>query len=104
MQESQSLANLLDGLAATLKEAAAAARGLSHDGLDDLPPVLGIRHIAKLENQSVSTIWRRVHQGAAGGLPPTIDLPRSGKPNRWYREVYLEHRRRKAEARAASGA
>jgi hypothetical protein len=103
MQQSQALANLLDGLAATLKEAAVAARGLSDDGLDDLPPVLNIRHVAKLENQSVSTIWRRVHQGEAGGLPPTIDPPRTGKPNRWYREVYLAHRRRKAEARTVSG-
>jgi hypothetical protein len=95
MQQS-SLANLLDGLAATLKEAAVAARGLSDDGLDDLPTVLTTRDLARLENQSVSTIWRRAHAGAAGGLPPPISKPRAGQPIRWYREVYLAHRRRES--------
>jgi hypothetical protein len=103
MPESQSLANLLDGLAATLKEAALAARELSGDDFADLPPVLTARHLAKLENQSLTTIWRRAHMGPAGGLPPPIDPPGAGTMLRWYREVYLEHRRRKQRARAAEG-
>jgi hypothetical protein len=98
MHQSQSLANLLDGLAATLKEAAVAARGLSDAGLDDLPAVLTTRDLARLENQSITTIWRRAHMGPAGGLPPPISKPKAGQPIRWYREVYLEHRRRKATA------
>ena len=103
MQQAQSLANLLAGLAAKLDEAAVAARELSDDdGLDGLPSVMSTRDMAKAENQSVTTIWRRAHQGTAGGLPSPIDPPRSGKPIRWYREVYLEHRRRKAQAAAGA--
>jgi hypothetical protein len=103
MHQSQSLATLLDGLAATLKEAAVAARELSGDEFADLPPVLNARHLAKLENQSISTIWRRTHMGPEGGLPPPIDPPGAGTMLRWYKEVYLEHRRRKARALAVKG-
>jgi hypothetical protein len=95
-----SLANVLENLAETLKEAAEAARGLSGDDFADLPPVLKTRHVAKSENQSETTIWRRAYMGPAGGLPPPIDPPGSGKPLRWYKEAYLEHRRRKARATA----
>jgi hypothetical protein len=31
--------------------------------------------------------------GAAGGLPPPISKPKAGQKIRWYREVYLKHRR-----------
>ena len=95
---SQALADLLDGLAATLKETAAAARHLTGNELfDDLPMVLSTRHMARLEGQTVSTIWRRAHQGPSGGLPPTIEPPAAGKPLRWYKEAYLAHRRRIAQ-------
>jgi hypothetical protein len=92
-------ADLLDGLASTLQETASAARKLAGTPeFDDLPPVLTTRDLARLENQSTTTIWRRAHMGVAGGLPPTIDPPRANVPLRWYREAYLEHRRRKARA------
>jgi hypothetical protein len=64
--QSQSFASLLDTLATTIQEVAAAAR--AQDALD-LPPVLTTRDLARLEGQSVTTIWRRAHQGEAGGLP-----------------------------------
>jgi hypothetical protein len=90
-------ADLLDGLASTLQETAAAARKLAGTPeFDDLPPVLTTRDLARLENQSTTTIWRRALLGEVGGLPPTIDPPRANAPLRWYREAYLEHRRRKA--------
>ena len=77
------LANFLEGLSATLKEAAEAARKL-HDGEADLPPVLHTRHIAVHQDISPTTAWRRARLGKYGPL-----LSDPGEPLRLARETYL---------------
>ena len=64
------LANFLEGLSATLKEAAEAARKL-HDGEADLPPVLHTRHIAVHQDISPTTAWRRARLGSMAPCFPT---------------------------------
>jgi hypothetical protein len=96
MQATNSLAGLLDGLSATLKETAEAVRKL-HDREAELPSVLKVKHLVELEGWSPSTIWRKAKLGELG---PTLSGPR--EPLRFDRDVYLAHRRRRHK-RAAEG-
>jgi hypothetical protein len=95
-----SLADFLDQLAGTLKDAAVAARAIADPTLD-LPPTLTTGDVAALENWSRSTVWRKAKLGELDGLISAPD-----EPLRFDRDTYLEHRRRRRElalARAEGG-
>jgi hypothetical protein len=91
MQTSISLADFLDQLAGTLKEAADAARSL-RDREADLPATLSVRHIAQLEDCATSTVWRR---GKLGQIAGVISAP--GEPLKFDRDTYLAGRRKRRE-------
>ena len=86
-QTSTSLANFLDGLATTLKEAAHAARSI-HDREASLPSVLHTRHISELEGWSDTTTWRKAKLGEYGSA--VLSAP--GEPLRVDRDTYLANR------------
>jgi hypothetical protein len=87
-----SLANFLDDLSATLKEAAETARKL-RDREADLPPVLHTRHIAAHQDISPTTAWRKARLGEFGPL-----LSEPGEPVRIAREDYLRCLKPRREA------
>jgi hypothetical protein len=91
MQTSVALADFLDQLAGTLKEAAIAARAI-HDREADLPATLSVRHVAELEDCAPSTVWRR---GKLGQIAGVISAP--GEPLKFDRDTYLAHRRKRRE-------